>query len=160
PRVAGRLASAGADRDGAGIRHDRAQRHPSCHRSRSHDCASAIILRGARGRGVDPDVGECDAPDYPGRGPARSIPQPSTPCGAHRTPGMTTRVLQSAVGSKHTHGRERMGVLAVAGLIITGIGTYWVMNTTIGSRDTRGLLSYQSLVRMLPEGDQQMFRTI
>ena len=73
---------------------------------------------------------------------------------------MTTRVVQSSSGSRGI-GRERAGVFALAGVIVTLIIVYFALNATGGRRDdTRNLLPYQMLARTLPEPDQQQFRGI
>jgi hypothetical protein len=74
---------------------------------------------------------------------------------------MASKIVQSAGGSKHTNWRERIGVLAAAGVVITAIGAYWVLNTAGGTGDSsKGLLPYQALVRTLPDADQRLFHTI
>lgn len=73
---------------------------------------------------------------------------------------MTTRVVQSSSGSRGI-GRERAGVFALAGVIVTLVIVYFALSATGGRRDeTRNLLPYQALAKTLPEPDQQIFRTI
>jgi hypothetical protein len=73
---------------------------------------------------------------------------------------MTTRVVDSTGGSKGG-GRERAGVFALAGMIITGVLVYLALNAKIGVNDTsRGLLPYQTLAATLPESDQSQFRAM
>ena len=57
--------------------------------------------------------------------------------------------------------RERIGVLAVAGGIVSVIAVYLALNTATGGRNSaKDLLPYQSLVRDLPESDQRLFRKL
>jgi hypothetical protein len=72
---------------------------------------------------------------------------------------MTTRIVQSSQGFKGG-GRERAGVFALAGVIVTLVAVYFVLNAVSGGNDSRGLLPYQALARTLPESDQQQFRAI
>jgi hypothetical protein len=72
---------------------------------------------------------------------------------------MTTRVVQSSQGSKGG-GRERAGVFALAGVIVTLVAVYFALNAVRGGSDSRGLMPYQTLVRTLPESDQQQFRAL
>jgi len=73
---------------------------------------------------------------------------------------MTTRVVQSSSGSRGG-GRERAGVFALAGVIVTLVVVYFALNATGGRRDeSRNLLPYQTLAATLPESDQQQFRGI
>ena len=73
---------------------------------------------------------------------------------------MTTRVVDSTGGS--TGGRrERAGVFALAGVIVTVVVVYLALNaTTNGNDKSRGLLPYQTLAASLPESDQQQFRAL
>jgi hypothetical protein len=73
---------------------------------------------------------------------------------------MTTRVVQSSSGPGRG-GRERAGVFAFGGVIVTLAVVYFALNATGGRRDeTRNLLPYQTLAASLPESDQQRFRAI
>ncbi len=73
---------------------------------------------------------------------------------------MTTRVVESSGGSKGG-GRERAGVFALAGMIVTAIVVYLALNARTGANDkSRGLLPYQVLAATLPEADQQQFRAV
>jgi hypothetical protein len=73
---------------------------------------------------------------------------------------VTTKVVQSSTGSKNS-GRERAGVFALAGLIVTVAVVYFALNATGGRRDeSRNLLPYQALAGTLPESDQQQFRGV
>jgi hypothetical protein len=73
---------------------------------------------------------------------------------------MTTRLVQSSSGSRGG-GRERAGVFALAGVIVTLVVVYFALNATGGRRDeSRNLLPYQTLAATLPESDQQQFRVI
>jgi hypothetical protein len=73
---------------------------------------------------------------------------------------MATRTIQSSARSKSQQWRERAGVFALAGGIISVIAVYLAVNATGGRNDSRGLLPYQTLVRTLPEPDQRLFRAI
>jgi len=66
------------------------------------------------------------------------------------------RLIQS--GSQQW--RERAGVFALAGGIISVIAVYLAVNATGSRNDSRGLLPYQTLARTLPEPDQRAFRAI
>ena len=73
---------------------------------------------------------------------------------------MTTRVVQSPSASKNS-GRERAGVFALAGIIVTIAVVYFALSATGGRRDeSRNLLPYQALAATLPESDQRQFRAI
>ena len=73
---------------------------------------------------------------------------------------MTTRIVQSSAGPKNS-GRERAGVFALAGVIVTLVVVYFALNATGGRRDeSRNLLPYQALAGTLPESDQRQFRGI
>jgi len=69
---------------------------------------------------------------------------------------MANRVIQSTSSTW----RERAGVIALAGGIISVIAVYLALNAASGGSDAKGLLPYQTLVRTIPEPDQQMFRLI
>ena len=70
---------------------------------------------------------------------------------------MTTRVIEPAGGSKGS-GRERAGVFALGGIIVTVVVVYLALNATTGGNDkNRGLLPYQTLAASLPESDQHQF---
>jgi hypothetical protein len=74
---------------------------------------------------------------------------------------MTKTTIQSSVGSARQTRRERFGVFALGGLIVTVIGGYLALGVVTGSRDSdRGLLPYQVLVRTLPESEQRQFRVV
>jgi hypothetical protein len=69
-------------------------------------------------------------------------------------------VVQSSRGSRGG-GRERAGVVALAGVIVTVVVVYFALNATDGRRDeSRNLLPYQTLAATLPESDHQQFRGI
>jgi hypothetical protein len=73
---------------------------------------------------------------------------------------MTTRVVDSS-GGKTGGGRERAGVFALGGLIITVVVIYVAINGTTGGADkSRGLLPYQALAASLPESDRKDFRAL
>jgi hypothetical protein len=73
---------------------------------------------------------------------------------------MTTRVVASSGGSKDGR-RERTGVFAVGGLIVTILLVYLAFNAKRSQDDSsRGLLPYQALASSLPEADQQQFRAV
>ena len=64
---------------------------------------------------------------------------------------MTTRIVQSSNEPKRG-GRERAGVFALAGIIITVIVAYLALNGSRENSDSsRGLLPYQALASTLPE---------
>jgi hypothetical protein len=72
---------------------------------------------------------------------------------------MTTRLVQPDGGAKG--GRERVGVFALAGLVVTAVVVYLALNATKGGDDSdRRLLPYQALATALPESDQQQFRAL
>jgi len=76
---------------------------------------------------------------------------------------MANRVIQSSGRSRSRTSRERAGVIALAGGIISVIAVYLALNAASGgsdSIDTRGLLPYQTLVRTLPEADQRQFQRL
>lgn len=73
---------------------------------------------------------------------------------------MANRVIQSSGRSTAQAWRERAGVIALAGGIISVIAVYLALNAASGGGDTKGLLPYQTLVRTIPEPDQEMFRSI
>jgi hypothetical protein len=73
---------------------------------------------------------------------------------------MATRTVQSTGGAKTQNWRERAGVFALAGGIISVVAVYVAFNATGSSDSSRGLLPYQVLVRTLPEPDQRLFRAI
>jgi len=74
---------------------------------------------------------------------------------------MANQVIRSSARSKAQTWRERAGVIALAGGIISVIAVYLALNAASGgSSDTLGLLPYQTLVRTLPEPDQRQFRLI
>jgi hypothetical protein len=69
-----------------------------------------------------------------------------------------TTVVQPAGGSNQG-GRERIGVLAVAGAVVMIVVAYLAFNA--GNTDSRrGLLPYQALANTLPESDQQQFTAL
>jgi hypothetical protein len=72
---------------------------------------------------------------------------------------MVRRTVQA--GPSASQGwRERAGVLALAGGIVSIIAVYLVLNATARRDTAKDLLPYQTLVRTLPEADQQLFRTL
>ena len=74
---------------------------------------------------------------------------------------MTQVTIESSVESGLRNRRERLGVFALAGVIVTAIGGYLAVSTVTGGRDgSRSLLPYQTLARTLPEADQRQFRAI
>ena len=73
---------------------------------------------------------------------------------------MTTRVVQPGGGTQGGR-RERIGVFALAGLVVTAVVVYLALNATTGGDDSdRRLLPYQALAAALPESDQQQFRAL
>jgi len=74
---------------------------------------------------------------------------------------MATKIIESPAGSTRNSGRERAGVFALAGVIITVVVVYLALNATSSGVDSgRGLLPYQSLASTLPEPDQQQFQAL
>jgi hypothetical protein len=73
---------------------------------------------------------------------------------------MTTKVVNPDGGS--TGGsRERIGVFALAGLVVTVVVVYLALNAANSANDKgRGLLPYQTLAASLPAVDQQQFRAL
>ena len=72
---------------------------------------------------------------------------------------MTTRLVQPDGGARG--GRERIGVFALAGLVVTAVVVYLAFSATTGGDDSdRRLLPYQALAAALPESDQQQFRAL
>jgi hypothetical protein len=72
---------------------------------------------------------------------------------------MTTKIVQSSAPSK-TGLRERAGVFALAGVIVTLVAVYLALNATRGESDSRRLLPYQTLAGTLPESDRQQFHAL
>lgn len=73
---------------------------------------------------------------------------------------MTTRVVDATGGSKGGR-RERAGVFALVGMIVTGVVVYLALNAKTGVNDrSRGLLPYQTIAASLPESDQVQFRAL
>ena len=66
-----------------------------------------------------------------------------------------TPVVQSSGGGPRG-GRERAGVFALAGIIVTLVVVYLALNTGSGGGESRGLLPYQALAGTLPDADQQI----
>ena len=56
--------------------------------------------------------------------------------------------------------RERLGVAAVAGGIVSVIAVYLILNARSSHEGTANLLPYQTLVNGLPEPDQRLFRAL
>lgn len=57
--------------------------------------------------------------------------------------------------------RERVAVLALAGLIVSGIGFYLALRASdTGGNSQKNLLPYQLLARALPDSEQQIFRAL
>ena len=73
---------------------------------------------------------------------------------------MATHIVESNAGSKSHGWRERGLVLAAAAGIVSVIAVYVVVNSRNADKRSTSLLPYQSLVRDLPESDQQMFRSV
>jgi hypothetical protein len=72
---------------------------------------------------------------------------------------MRTKIVQSSAPSKSGL-RERAGVFALAGAIVTLVAVYLVLNATRGESDSWRLLPYQTLAGTLPESDRQQFRAL
>ncbi len=71
-----------------------------------------------------------------------------------------TEVRTSVVGQA-SRWRERIGVLVLAGGIVSLVAVYLVLNATVGGHDSaRTLLPYQVLAGTLPQPDQQLFRQL
>ena len=112
---------------------------------------------------VDPGLGVRDATGRPrGSSPrTRHRPARQDAAGPGRADVMATRIIESPAGSTRNSGRERAGVFALAGVIITVVVVYLALNATSSGVDSgRGLLPYQSLASTLPEPDQQQFRAL
>ena len=62
--------------------------------------------------------------------------------------------------SKSNAWRERAGVLALGGGIISVVAVYLALNATASRDGARDLLPYQTLARQLPEPDERLFRTL
>jgi hypothetical protein len=73
---------------------------------------------------------------------------------------MATHIVESNAQSKSHGWRERGLVLATAAGIVSVIAVYVVVNSRNADERSTSLLPYQSLVRDLPESDQQMFRSV
>ena len=70
---------------------------------------------------------------------------------------MTTQVVGSTSGGR----RERAGVFVIAGVIVTIVVIYLVLNgATSGNDASRSMLPYQTLAASLPEPDQRLFRAL
>jgi hypothetical protein len=73
---------------------------------------------------------------------------------------MSTQEVRSP-GRAASSRRERASVLALAGLIIGGLGFYLALRVSGDSRDSqKNLLPYQVLARALPDAEQQTFSAI
>lgn len=73
---------------------------------------------------------------------------------------MTTRVVDSSGGTSGGR-RERAGVFALAGLIVTVVVVYLALHAKGGENEaSRSLLPYQALVSSLPEADRPAFRSL
>lgn len=73
---------------------------------------------------------------------------------------MTTRVVDSSGGTNGGR-RERAGVFALAGFIVTIVIVYLALHAKGGESDaSRTLLPYQALVSSLPEADRPSFRAL
>ena len=73
---------------------------------------------------------------------------------------MTTRVVDSSGGSPGG-GKERNGVFALAGVVVTAVVVYAAFIATRSADDkSRGLLPYQALAATLPESDQGRYRAL
>ena len=71
---------------------------------------------------------------------------------------MATRIIHVSGRLKHQNWRERAGVFALAGGIVSVIAVYLALNVATGGGDSpRGLLPYQVLGRTLPAPDQRLF---
>ena len=73
---------------------------------------------------------------------------------------MSTQEVRSP-GRTASSRRERASVLALAGLIVGGLGFYLALRVSGNSRDSqKNLLPYQVLARSLPDSEQQIFSAI
>lgn len=72
---------------------------------------------------------------------------------------MTTTVVSSS-GAKGGGGRERAGVFALAGVIVTVLVVYLALNGLRSGDAGRTLLPYQALAGTLPASDRQQFQTL
>lgn len=73
---------------------------------------------------------------------------------------MTERRVVQYGASGSQSWRERAGILVVAGGIISVIAVYLALNAAAGRDGARDLLPYQTLVGVLPESDQRLFRLL
>lgn len=74
---------------------------------------------------------------------------------------MTNPTTPTSLGPARQTRRERLGVFALAGVIVTAVGVYLALSVVTGSRGSeRSLLPYQTLVRALPDVDQRQFRAV
>lgn len=74
---------------------------------------------------------------------------------------MSTQTVPSPDRSTRGAWRERAGVLALAGGILSVVAVYLALNTATGGDDAaRRLLPYQTLARTLPDADQRVFTVI
>jgi hypothetical protein len=73
---------------------------------------------------------------------------------------MSTQEVRSP-GRTASSRRERACVLALAGLIVGGLGFYLALRVSGNSRDSqKNLLPYQVLARSLPDSEQQIFSAL
>jgi len=73
---------------------------------------------------------------------------------------MSTQEVRSP-GRTASSRRERASVLALAGLIVGGLGFYLALRVSGNSRDSqKNLLPYQVLARSLPDSEQQIFSAL
>ena len=74
---------------------------------------------------------------------------------------MTQVTIHPSAESSRQNRRERLGVVALGGMIVTAIGGYLAVTAVTGGGDRgRSLLPYQTLAQTLPEADQHEFRVI
>lgn len=72
---------------------------------------------------------------------------------------MTARTVESS-GANGGGVRERAGVFALAGAIVTLVMVYLALNAGGTGQGGRGLLPYQALAATLPESDRLQFRAL
>lgn len=70
---------------------------------------------------------------------------------------MSVRELQSP--GQASGQREKLGLITVAVLVLGAVGFYLLLGSD-GGGDARNLLPYQTLIRTLPVGEQQMYTAI
>jgi hypothetical protein len=74
---------------------------------------------------------------------------------------MARTEVRTSVGAQGGPWRERIGVLVLAGGIVSLVAVYLVLNATMGGHDSsRTLFPYQVLAGTLPQPDQHLFHEL